>query len=162
MSFCRWPDVMGEGVQSYSTMAQGGREGNTLRDSDISSYFFFSSRFPFLSLFLFSRRGEGPKERMADGAQGYRGAQGRPSIPNPSASVVKWLGPLRRSKGPGKLSLPISCTPRSLHQLQQQGIQKPYHQQAPQWLGGLLKLRVRRRNPIDRSEPLERPERGMK
>jgi hypothetical protein len=36
---------------------------------------------------------------MADGVQGYMGAQGRPPALNPAASVSKQLGPLRCSKG---------------------------------------------------------------
>jgi hypothetical protein len=44
------------------------------------------------------------------------------------ALVVKWLGPLRRSKGPGKLSLPASLTPHTSHQLNQQRIQELYPQ----------------------------------
>jgi hypothetical protein len=65
---------------------------------------------------------EGGKERTIDGVQGYRGAQGRPLGLNPVASVVKRLGPLRRSKGPGKLNLPTSPTPCTLRQLHQHGI----------------------------------------
>jgi hypothetical protein len=61
-----------------------------------------------------------------DGARGYRGAQGRPP-----ALVVKRLGPLRRSKGPGKLSLLVSPIPRTSRQRHQQGIQEPYPQQPP-------------------------------
>jgi hypothetical protein len=47
-----------------------------------------------------------------DGVQGYRGAQGRPPALNPAASVVKWLGPLRHSKGHAKLSLPAPYSSR--------------------------------------------------
>jgi hypothetical protein len=73
---------------------------------------------------------------MENGMQGYRGAQGRPPTLKPVALVVKQLGALRRSQGPGKLSLPDSPTPRTSRQLHQQGIQKLYPQWAPQWLGG--------------------------
>jgi hypothetical protein len=66
------------------------------------------------------------------GAQGYRGAQGQPPALNPAALVVKKLGPRRRSKRLGKLSLPASLTPRASRQLHQQGIQKLYPQRAPQ------------------------------
>jgi hypothetical protein len=84
--------------------------GQHLRDPGITSYFFFRSLL-FLSLFLFSRHREGGQERTTDGVQGYRAAQGRSLASNPTASVVKQLGPLRYSKGPGKLSLPASHTP---------------------------------------------------
>jgi hypothetical protein len=79
----------------------------------ISSYLLFSSLSPFFVHFLFSRSREGDKERTADDAQGYRGAQGQPPALNPMTSVVKRLGPLRRSKGPRNLSLPVSPTPRT-------------------------------------------------
>jgi hypothetical protein len=77
----------------------------------------------------------------------------RPPASNPTALLVKWLGPLRRSMGLGKLSLSTSPTPRTSRQLQQQGLQKSYPQWAPRWLGGLLKLRDRRQNPLDGSKP---------
>jgi preprotein translocase subunit SecG len=64
-----------EGVQSCSTMAQGGREGITFKILVFLPISFFALSF-FLSLFLFSRHKEEGKERTADGAQGYRGAQG--------------------------------------------------------------------------------------
>jgi hypothetical protein len=54
---------------------------------------------------------------MVDGVKGYRGAQGQLPALNPTVSVVKRLGPLRRSKGLGKLSLPTSPTPRTSHLL---------------------------------------------
>jgi hypothetical protein len=147
MSFCRWPGGTMEGVQSFSTMAQGGRQGSTFKILVFSPYFLFSRFLLFMSIFLFSRRREGDKDRTADGAQG------RPPASNLAASVVKRLGPLRRSKGSSKLSLPASPTPRTSRQLQQQGIHNPYPQWAPRWLGGLLKLNVRRRNPLDGSKP---------
>jgi hypothetical protein len=59
---------------------------------------------------------------MADGVHGYKGVQVRPPASNPTALLVKWLGPLRRSMGPGKLSLSTSPTPRTSRQLQQQGL----------------------------------------
>jgi hypothetical protein len=76
MSFCRWLSVMVEGVQSCSAMARERREGNTFEILVFPSYFFFSRSLLFSSLFLFSRHREGGKERTADDAQGYRGAQG--------------------------------------------------------------------------------------
>jgi hypothetical protein len=42
-----------------------------------------------------------------------RGAQGRSPASNPTMMVVKWLGPLRCSKGPDKLYLPAFPTPRT-------------------------------------------------
>jgi hypothetical protein len=93
-------------------MAQEGREGNTFEILVFSSYFFFP-RSPLFSFpFLFFRHREGGMERTVNGAQGYRGAQGQPTALNLAASVVKRWGPLRRSKGPGKLSLHASPTPR--------------------------------------------------
>jgi hypothetical protein len=89
------------------------KEGQHLRDPGITCYFFFLTFSPFSSLFVFSRHTEKGKERTADGAQGYRGAQGQPLALNPTASVVKRPGPLRRSKGSGKLSLPASPTPHA-------------------------------------------------
>jgi hypothetical protein len=68
---------------------------------------------------------------MADGAQGYRAVQGQPPALNPVASVIKWLGPLRHSKGHGKLFLPASPTPRTSCQLHQQRIHEPYPQRTP-------------------------------
>jgi preprotein translocase subunit SecG len=56
-------------------MAQGGREGITFKILVFLPISFFALSF-FLSLFLFSRHKEEGKERTADGAQGYRGAQG--------------------------------------------------------------------------------------
>jgi hypothetical protein len=103
-----------------------------LRYPGISSYFLFSIAFSFFpTLFLFARRRERGKERTVNGAQGCRGAQGQPPASNPVASVDKRLGPLRCSKGPSKLSLPTFPTPRTLCQLQQQGIQKLYSQCPP-------------------------------
>jgi hypothetical protein len=113
---------MVEGVQSYSAMAQGGREGNTFEIQVFLPISFFPHFLLFPSLSLFSRCREGGKERTVDDAQGYRGVQGRPPASKPVASVVKWLGPLRRNKGLGKLSLLASPTPRTSCQLQQQGI----------------------------------------
>jgi hypothetical protein len=60
------------------------------------------------------------------GAQGRRGVQGQAPASNPAMSVVKRLGPLRRSKGHGKLSLPASPTSRTSCQQHQQMIQEPY------------------------------------
>jgi hypothetical protein len=74
MSFCRWLGIMVEGIQSYSDMAQGEREGNTFKILVLLPISFFALFF--MSLFLFSRHKEGGKEIMVDGAQGYRGAQG--------------------------------------------------------------------------------------
>jgi hypothetical protein len=93
-----------------------GREGQRLQDPGIPSYYPFSLSFSpfFRPLFSFlSRHREGGKERTAGGAQGHRGAKGRPPALNPTASVVKQLSPLKRSKGSGKLSLPASPTPRT-------------------------------------------------
>jgi hypothetical protein len=101
------------------------REGNTFEIVVflLISFFLLSPLFIPLS---FSRRREGGKERMVNGVHGYRGAQGQSPALNPTMSVVKRLGPLRRSKGPGKLSLPTSPTPCTSRQLQQQEIQKSY------------------------------------
>jgi hypothetical protein len=82
-------------------MAQGGRKGSTFKilvSLPIFLSFFHSLLLSSLFSFLFRYREEG-KERMVDGEQGYRGVEGRPPASNPIASVVKWLGPLRRSKG---------------------------------------------------------------
>jgi hypothetical protein len=68
---------------------------------------------------------------MAGGVQGYRGVQGILPALNPVALVIKRLGPLRRSKGPGKVSLPTSPTTHTSRQRHQQRIQESY----PQWLG---------------------------
>jgi hypothetical protein len=76
-SFYKWAGIMVEGIQSCSAMAQGGREGNTFKILlflPISFLLSLSLLFP--SLFPFCRHREGGKERMTDGAQGYRGAQG--------------------------------------------------------------------------------------
>jgi hypothetical protein len=118
-----------------------------LRDPDISSYFIFPRFLLFPPLFLFPGVG---KERMTDGVQGYRGAQGRPLALNPMSSVVKRLGPLRCSKGPGKLSLPTFPIPCTSHQLQQQGIQKPYPQWAPRRQGGSAKAQGLKAKPARR------------
>jgi hypothetical protein len=115
-SFCRWPGIMVEGVQSCSTMAQGGREGNTL---EVLVFFLFPSfsLSPLSAPLSFFKRMEGGRERTMDGAKLYRGAQGRSPALNPMASVVQWLGPLKHSKGIDKLSLPTSPTPRTSRQL---------------------------------------------
>jgi hypothetical protein len=76
MSFCRWLGVTEEGVQSCSAIAREGREGNTFEILVFSSSFFVPRSLLFLPPFLFSRHREGGKERMMDGAHGYRGAQG--------------------------------------------------------------------------------------
>jgi hypothetical protein len=89
-----------------------------------------------------------------NGAQGCRGAQVQPPASNPAASVDKRLGPLRCSKGPSKLSLPTFPTPRTLCQLQQQGIQKLYPQCPPTLDGwGYAKAQGSKVNPLDGSEP---------
>jgi hypothetical protein len=62
------------------------------------------------------------------------------------------LGPLRRSKGLGKLSLHASPTPRTTHQLQQHGIRKSYPQRAARLARGLPKHKVQRQNPLVGSE----------
>jgi hypothetical protein len=111
-SFCRWLSVTEEGVQSCSAMTQGGRKGNTFEILVLLHISFFSRSLIFPSLFLFSRHGEGGKERTVDGEQGYRSVQGRSLASNPAALVVKRSDPLRRSKGFNKLSLPASPTPR--------------------------------------------------
>jgi hypothetical protein len=102
MSFCRWLNVIVEGVQSCSAMAQERGRGNTFKILVFPDIFLFSlSLSPFfcpLFSFLF-RHGEGDKEKMADEAHGCRGAQGRLPALNPTMVVVKKLGPLRRSKG---------------------------------------------------------------
>jgi hypothetical protein len=137
-SFCRWLSVAMEGVQSCSTLTQGGRKGSTFKILvflPISTFSLSPFSVPLSSLFGHK---EGGKERMVDGTQGYLGVQGQPPALNLVASVVKRLGPLKCGKGPGKLSLPTSPTPHTSHQLHQQGIQKPYPQRASQWLGGLL------------------------
>jgi hypothetical protein len=77
------------------------KEGPHFQDASIFFLFLFFLTLLFPSLF-FSRHMDGGKERMADGAQG------RSPASNPVASVVKWLDPLRHSKGLGKLSLPAS------------------------------------------------------
>jgi hypothetical protein len=131
-----------EGVQSCSAMAQGEGKGSVFRTQVflLISLFFSLSLSPFFHpLFSFlSRHREGGRERTAVGVQGCRGVQGRPLDLNPASSVVKRLGPLRHSKGPGKLCLPATPTPRISCQRHQQRIPEPYPQQAPQWLGGLL------------------------
>jgi hypothetical protein len=146
-SFCRWPGVMVEGVQSCSTMVQGGRECNNFEILIFLPISFFPRFLLFPPLFLFPGVG---KERMTDGVQGYRGAQGRPLALNPMSSVVKRLGPLRCSKGPGKLSLPTFPIPCTSHQLQQQGIQKPYPQWAPRRQGGSAKAQGLKAKPARR------------
>jgi hypothetical protein len=68
------------------------KEEQHLQDFHISSYFLFSFFILscFFPLFSFlSRQKEESKERMADEAQGDRGAQGRSLALNPEASVVK-------------------------------------------------------------------------
>jgi hypothetical protein len=71
ISFCRWPDIIVEGVQSYSTMAQKGRGSNT-------SKILVLLLIPFLSLSFcpsfFSSHREGGMERTADHAKGCWGA----------------------------------------------------------------------------------------
>jgi hypothetical protein len=67
---------MVEGVQSCFTMSPGGREGNTFKILVFLSISFFPRFLLFPSLFLFSSRREGGKDRIADDAQGYRVAQG--------------------------------------------------------------------------------------
>jgi hypothetical protein len=67
---------MVEGVQSCSTMAQGQRKGNTLEILVFLPISFFPRLLLFSSLFLFSKRREGGKERAVDVVQGYMGAQG--------------------------------------------------------------------------------------
>jgi hypothetical protein len=136
MSLCKWLGIIEEGVQSCSTMTHGGRKGNTFEILVLLAISFFSHSLLFSSLFVFSRHMEKGKERTADDAQGYRGAQGQPPALNPTASVVKRPGPLRRSKGPGKLSLPASPTPHASRQLHQQGIQKSYPPTNPSMVGG--------------------------
>jgi hypothetical protein len=96
-----------EGVQSYSSTTWGEREGNTFEILIFLPISFCSLLFP--SLFVFSMCREGRRERTTDGAQG------RPPAMNPTEAVVKWQGPLRLSKGPNKLSLPASPTPRTSH-----------------------------------------------
>jgi hypothetical protein len=68
--------IMVEGVQTCSTMAQGGRKGNTFT---IPVFLLLISFSPFVSYFLFhflSRFREGSTERVADGARGYRVCKG--------------------------------------------------------------------------------------
>jgi hypothetical protein len=57
-SFCRWPGVRVEGVQSCSAKAQGGREGNTFKILVFSPIFLLFCSLLFLSLFLFSSVGK--------------------------------------------------------------------------------------------------------
>jgi hypothetical protein len=56
---------------------------------------------------------------MADGVQGYKGAQVGSPASHPMASVVKRSGLLRHCKGIGKLCLLSSPTPRASRQLHQ-------------------------------------------
>jgi hypothetical protein len=115
-SFYRWPSVTVERVQSYSTMAQEEGKSSSFRTLvffPISFFLYRSLPFFLLLLSFLSRHKEGGKERMVGGAHGRRGAQGWLPVSNPTASVVKRPDPLRRSKGPGKLSLPASPAPRT-------------------------------------------------
>jgi hypothetical protein len=121
-SFCRWLGIIEEGAESYSTMTQGGRKGNTFEIPVLLPISFFTLSFS-ITLF-FSRHMEEDKEKTVDGAQGYRGLQERPPASNPTMLVVKRLGPLRQS-------LPTSPTPRTSRQLHQQGIPKSYHEMRP-------------------------------
>jgi hypothetical protein len=76
MSFCRCLDIMVKGVQSCFAMTQGGREGSTF-EMLVFPPVSFSFSLSHLSVPLsFSRCTEGGKERMTDGALGYRGVQG--------------------------------------------------------------------------------------
>jgi hypothetical protein len=96
-----------------------GREGNAFEILVFFSYFPSFSLSPLFIPLCFFKCKEGGREITANSAKGYRGAQRRPLASNPMASVVKRLGPLRYSKGLGKLSLPASPTPRTSRPLQQ-------------------------------------------
>jgi hypothetical protein len=89
-----------------------------LCDPGIFPYFPSFLLSPFSIPLSFFRHRERSRERIADGVKGYRGVQGSLPASNPATSVVKRLGPLRRSKGLGKLSLPTSPTPRTSCPLQ--------------------------------------------
>jgi hypothetical protein len=133
-SFCIWPCITAEGVQSCSAMAQKGRGGITIVIL-VFLLFSFSSLSPLSAPLSFSFRSrEGSKERMADHAKGYRVAQGRPLALTPAMSAVKWLGPLRRSKGLGKLGLPTSLL-LAHHTSHDSTRYRSCIQQAPRWLG---------------------------
>jgi hypothetical protein len=75
-SFCRWPGVMVEGVQSYSAVALGGREGNTFEILIFFPMFLLFCSLPFPPRFSFLSPREGGRDRIVDGEKGYRGAQG--------------------------------------------------------------------------------------
>jgi hypothetical protein len=112
------------GRRSQILLCHGSRRKGRehLQDLGIFSYFPSFSLTPLSAPLSFFRRREGGRERTTDGVKGYSGVQGQPPDFNPVASVVKRLGPLRRSKGLSKLSLPSSPTPRTSCMLQQQGI----------------------------------------
>jgi hypothetical protein len=100
-----------------------GKGRQHLRDPSTSPISFSLTLSSFHPTFFFRHR-EGGKERTADCAKGCRGAQGRPPSLTPEASVVKWLGPIRRHKGLGKLCLHTSPTPSTSCQIIKQGIWK--------------------------------------
>jgi hypothetical protein len=126
------------------------------RVAPLRSWYLLLSLFslsPFFLPLLLSRHREGGNKRTADGAQGYRGALGRPLASNPATSMVKQLGPLRCSKGPGKLSL----SPPLLLAHRASCTSKGYRSRIPNGplngRGPAKKPRVQRCKPLDGSEP---------
>jgi hypothetical protein len=117
-----------KGGRSPILLCQGSRRKGRqhLQDPGIFSYFPSFLLSPIFVPLSFFRRREGGRQGMVDGVKGYSGAQGRPPASIPPTYVVKWLGPLKHSKGPSKLCLPASPTPRTTRPLRQQGIQKLY------------------------------------
>jgi hypothetical protein len=160
-SFCIWPCITAEGVQSCSAMAQKGRGGITIVIL-VFLLFSFSSLSPLSAPLSFSFRSrEGGKERTADHVKGYRVAQGQPPALTPATSAVKWLGPLRCSKGLGKLGLPTSLLLAHHASHASMGYRRCI-QQAPRWLGVCQSLGFEGETNLTSQSRLEQLEQGMK
>jgi hypothetical protein len=74
--FLQMAGVTVEGVQSYSAVALGEREGNTFEILVFFPIFLLFLPLPFPPRFSFLSPREGGRDRIVDGEKGYRGAQG--------------------------------------------------------------------------------------